>query len=154
MTTAGPDRSDPLPMRAYGRGASSRLPYATPREVGRHGPRTHSALPGTPGTARPFGPSPSTWRFSPGIRQVEEVCARTSHSQRDVIGHNLGGLIARHYVQRLGGDTRAHTLVTLGTPHAGTRIAPLLSAPVVRTSTRAPDVPGLRGDNGVAAACP
>ncbi len=87
-------------------------------------------------------------------KAIRAVCARTGHSQVDVIGHSLGGLIARYYVQRLGGDIRAHTLVTLGTPHGGTRIAPLLSAPVVRTSTRAPDVPGLRGDNGVAAACP
>ena len=35
----------------------------------------------------------------------------------------MGGLIARYYVQRLGGDARVHTLVTLGTPHAGTRPA-------------------------------
>ncbi|MEU8722015.1 lipase family alpha/beta hydrolase [Streptomyces antimycoticus] len=66
-------------------------------------------------------------------RHVEEVCARTGHGQVDVIGHSLGGLIARYYVQRLGGDARVHTLVTLGTPHSGTRIAPLLSAhPLVR----------------------
>ena len=66
-------------------------------------------------------------------RHVEKICARTGHSQVDVVGHSLGGLIARYYVQRLGGDARVHTLVTLGTPHAGTRVAPLLSAhPVVR----------------------
>jgi hypothetical protein len=35
----------------------------------------------------------------------------------------MGGLIARYYVQRLGGDARVHTLVTLGTPHQGTRAA-------------------------------
>ncbi|WP_432011449.1 esterase/lipase family protein [Streptomyces cucumeris] len=66
-------------------------------------------------------------------RHIEEVCARTGHSQVDVVGHSLGGLIARYYVQRLGGDHRVHSLVTLGTPHAGTRSAPLLSAhPLVR----------------------
>ena len=37
-----------------------------------------------------------------------------------VVGHSLGGLVARYYVQRLGGDARVHTLVTLGTPHSGT----------------------------------
>jgi hypothetical protein len=37
-----------------------------------------------------------------------------------VVGHSLGGLIARYYVTRLGGDKRVHTLVTLGTPHHGT----------------------------------
>ena len=38
----------------------------------------------------------------------------------------MGGLIARYYVQRLGGDARVHTLVTLGTPHHGTRAARLI----------------------------
>ncbi|MEU8519670.1 alpha/beta fold hydrolase [Streptomyces sp. NBC_01216] len=66
-------------------------------------------------------------------RHVEEVCDRTGHREVDVVGHSLGGLIARYYVQRLGGDTRVRTLVTLGTPHAGTGVAPLASAhPLVR----------------------
>ncbi|MFE5619975.1 esterase/lipase family protein [Streptomyces sp. NPDC056524] len=53
-------------------------------------------------------------------RHVEEVCARTGRTEVDVVGHSLGGLIARYYVQRLGGDARVRTLVMLGTPHAGT----------------------------------
>ncbi|MGW9173337.1 esterase/lipase family protein [Streptomyces decoyicus] len=66
-------------------------------------------------------------------RHVEEVCARTGHRRVDIVGHSLGGLIARYYVQRLGGDARVRVLVTLGTPHSGTRIAPLMSAhPIVR----------------------
>ncbi|MCI0385311.1 alpha/beta fold hydrolase [Streptomyces sp. CNQ085] len=64
---------------------------------------------------------------------VDEVCASTGHRRIDVVGHSLGGLIARHYVQRMGGDARVRTLVTLGTPHSGTRVAPLMSAhPIVR----------------------
>ena len=36
-------------------------------------------------------------------------------------------------MQRLGGDLRVRTLVTLGTPHSGTRVAPLANAhPIVR----------------------
>jgi pimeloyl-ACP methyl ester carboxylesterase len=66
-------------------------------------------------------------------RHVEEICARTGSSRVDVVGHSLGGLIARYYVQRLGGDARVRVLVTLGTPHAGTRVAPLADAhPIVR----------------------
>lgn len=66
-------------------------------------------------------------------RHIEEICARTGHREVDVVGHSLGGLIARYYVQRLGGDRRVRTLVTLGTPHAGTAVAPLASAhPIVR----------------------
>ncbi|WNI26907.1 alpha/beta fold hydrolase [Streptomyces sp. ITFR-16] len=66
-------------------------------------------------------------------RHVEEICARTGHRRVDIVGHSLGGLIARYYVQRLGGDHRVRTLVTLGTPHAGTAVAPLAGAhPIVR----------------------
>ncbi|MET9659513.1 alpha/beta fold hydrolase [Streptomyces sp. NPDC006510] len=66
-------------------------------------------------------------------RHVEEICARTGHREVDIVGHSLGGLIARYYVQLLGGDQRVRTLVTLGTPHAGTAAAPLASAhPIVR----------------------
>lgn len=42
------------------------------------------------------------------------------------------GLVARYYVQRLGGDARVHTLVTLGTPHQGTMAAYLLPTQVLR----------------------
>jgi pimeloyl-ACP methyl ester carboxylesterase len=64
---------------------------------------------------------------------IEQVCERTGHTQVDIVGHSLGGLIARYYVQRLGGDRRVRTLVTLGTPHSGTRAAPLLNPhPIVR----------------------
>ncbi|MER5179547.1 alpha/beta fold hydrolase [Streptomyces sp. NPDC002896] len=66
-------------------------------------------------------------------RHIEEICERTGNREVDIVGHSLGGLIARYYVQRLGGDVRVRTLVTLGTPHSGTRIAPLLDAhPIVR----------------------
>ncbi|MGW2644782.1 esterase/lipase family protein [Streptomyces sp. NPDC001393] len=66
-------------------------------------------------------------------RHVEELCERTGSDRVDIVGHSLGGLIARYYVQRLGGDLRVRTLVTLGTPHSGTRAAPLANAhPIVR----------------------
>ncbi|MFF7448556.1 MULTISPECIES: alpha/beta fold hydrolase [unclassified Streptomyces] len=66
-------------------------------------------------------------------RHIEEICERTGSSRVDVVGHSLGGLIARYYVQRLGGDLRVRTLVTLGTPHSGTRVVPLADAhPIVR----------------------
>jgi len=58
--------------------------------------------------------------------RVELLCAETGFERIHVIGHSMGGMIARYYVQRLGGDARVHTLVTLGTPHAGTRSARLL----------------------------
>jgi triacylglycerol lipase len=51
---------------------------------------------------------------------VEDLVATTGYRRVHLVGHSLGGLVARYYVQRLGGDARVHTLVTLGTPHSGT----------------------------------
>ncbi|MEU6278981.1 alpha/beta fold hydrolase [Streptomyces sp. NPDC047028] len=66
-------------------------------------------------------------------RHIEEICERTGSGRVDIVGHSLGGLIARYYVQCLGGDLRVRTLVTLGTPHSGTRAVPLANAhPIVR----------------------
>jgi pimeloyl-ACP methyl ester carboxylesterase len=52
--------------------------------------------------------------------EVEALVVETGYERIHVVGHSLGGLIARYYVTRLGGDERVHTLVTLGTPHEGT----------------------------------
>jgi triacylglycerol lipase len=74
---------------------------------------------------------------------VEKAAANTGYERIHVVGHSLGGLMARYYVQRLGGDARVHTLVTLGTPHQGTQLAralPLL--PLVRQLT--PSSPVIR----------
>ncbi|MFE9766989.1 esterase/lipase family protein [Streptomyces sp. NPDC005808] len=66
-------------------------------------------------------------------RHIVEICERTGQDRVDIVGHSLGGLIARYYVQCLGGDAHVRTLVTLGTPHSGTRVAPLMNAhPIVR----------------------
>jgi pimeloyl-ACP methyl ester carboxylesterase len=62
--------------------------------------------------------------------QVERVCQQTGYEQVFLVGHSLGGIIARYYVQCAGGDQRVHTLVTLGSPHAGTQLARLAPLPV------------------------
>lgn len=69
---------------------------------------------------------------------VSHVCEETGHERVHVIGHSLGGLIGRYLVQRLGGDEHVHTLVTLGTPHAGTlpaHIVPLELTRQMRTDS-------------------
>jgi hypothetical protein len=58
--------------------------------------------------------------------RVEQLCEETGYERVHIVGHSLGGLIARYYVQRLGGDGRVHTVVCLGVPHSGTRPARLL----------------------------
>jgi triacylglycerol lipase len=65
-------------------------------------------------------------------RQVEQLCEETGYERVHVVGHSLGGVIARYYVQCLGGDARVHTLATLGSPHSGTLAARLLPTPLVR----------------------
>lgn len=65
--------------------------------------------------------------------QIEQLCAVAGTPTVDIVGHSLGGIIARYYVQRLGGHTRVETLVTIATPHRGTLVAWLLSPlPLVR----------------------
>ncbi|MGE3810376.1 MAG: esterase/lipase family protein [Candidatus Nanopelagicales bacterium] len=71
---------------------------------------------------------------------VEEVCEETGFERVHVVGHSLGGLVARYYVQRLGGDERVHTLVTLGSPHSGTLPAYVLPHPLVRQLRPGSDV--------------
>lgn len=43
-----------------------------------------------------------------------------------VVGHSLGGLIARYHAQLLDSDRDVSTVITLGTPHQGTHCARLL----------------------------
>jgi pimeloyl-ACP methyl ester carboxylesterase len=66
---------------------------------------------------------------------VERLCERTGADRIHIIGHSLGGLIARYYVQRLGGDYAVDTVVTLGSPHGGTMAAHLLPTPLGRQLT-------------------
>ena len=64
--------------------------------------------------------------------EVERIVAETGYERIHVIGHSMGGLIARYYVTRLGGDSRVHTLVTLGTPHGGSYLAHLWGSDLMR----------------------
>jgi triacylglycerol lipase len=71
---------------------------------------------------------------------VELLCAETGFERVHVIGHSMGGVIARYYVQRLGGDARVHTLVTMGSPHEGTLAAHLLPGRLARQLRPGSDV--------------
>ncbi len=52
--------------------------------------------------------------------RVDEILRVTGASRIHVIGHSLGGVLLRWYVEELGGDARVSTAITLGTPHQGT----------------------------------
>lgn len=57
-------------------------------------------------------------------RRIEEVCAATGCARVILVGHSMGGLAARAYL-RAHGNGRVAKLVTLATPHFGTRLAML-----------------------------
>jgi triacylglycerol lipase len=71
---------------------------------------------------------------------VESICEQTGYERIHVVGHSMGGIVARYYVQRMGGDERVHTLVTLGSPHGGTVAAHLLPRGVARQLRATSDV--------------
>lgn len=54
---------------------------------------------------------------------VDHVLSETGAHQVHLIGHSLGGLVARAYIQLYGGSQKVHTCVTLGSPHGGTYAA-------------------------------
>jgi triacylglycerol lipase len=61
---------------------------------------------------------------------VERLRERTGAERVHIVGHSLGGVIARYFVQRLDGGRVVDTLVTLGSPHAGTYSAYLMPTPL------------------------
>jgi pimeloyl-ACP methyl ester carboxylesterase len=84
-----------------------------------------------------------SWNYSPLLRDVQRgardlgahiarICEQTGHDRVHVVGHSLGGLIARYHVQCQDGDQRVDQLVTLGTPHQGSLLAHVLPTPLVR----------------------
>lgn len=73
-------------------------------------------------------------------RHVNRLRERTGADRIHIVGHSLGGLIARYYVQRLGGDQAVHTVATVGTPHSGTMTAYLMLTPMIRQLTPGSDL--------------
>lgn len=56
-------------------------------------------------------------------KRVDRVLDRTGAHRVHLVGHSLGGIVARYYIQVLGGDEKTHTCVTMGSPHQGTYAA-------------------------------
>jgi pimeloyl-ACP methyl ester carboxylesterase len=50
---------------------------------------------------------------------IDQVLEVTGASEVDLVCHSLGGLVARTYVDLLGGHSHVRRVVTLGTPHRG-----------------------------------
>ena len=66
------------------------------------------------------------------LRLKREIDAHVQGGRVDLVAHSMGGLVARFYLQRLGGARRVDRLVTLGTPHRGTHAANFVPSALVR----------------------
>ncbi|MGE3286985.1 MAG: lipase family alpha/beta hydrolase [Pseudonocardia sp.] len=64
--------------------------------------------------------------------QIDRIREHTGADRVHVVGHSLGGIVARYHVQRLGGHTAVDTVATLGSPHGGSAVAGWLPGPLGR----------------------
>jgi pimeloyl-ACP methyl ester carboxylesterase len=57
-------------------------------------------------------------------KKVDELRIRLKVDKVILIGHSMGGMIARNYVQNRGGAANVARVITLGSPHQGSKLAP------------------------------
>ncbi len=61
-------------------------------------------------------------------RVVDQVRADSGQDKIDILAECTAGVVARHYVQSMGGDQKVSRLVTFVSPHHGIAKAPLAAA--------------------------
>lgn len=64
-------------------------------------------------------------------KKIDELRHRLGVNKVNLVGHSMGGIIARNYVQRRGGQDKVNHLIFLGTPHHGSKLTPFPSCPWV-----------------------
>jgi predicted alpha/beta hydrolase family esterase len=62
--------------------------------------------------------------------RITEIRQATGAAQVLVVGHSMGGLVARAYLRKYGG-TAVRALITIGTPHRGSRLAWMMTGPAL-----------------------
>lgn len=73
-------------------------------------------------------------------RAVDALCEASGAPRVTILGHSMGGLVARAYIRKYGA-ARVARIITLGTPHHGTSLANLGLGANARQMRRTP-----RGD--------
>lgn len=63
-------------------------------------------------------------------KKIDELRHRLGVNKVNLVGHSMGGIIARNYVQRRGGQDKVDRLVFLGTPHQGSKLTPFSFMPL------------------------
>jgi len=66
-------------------------------------------------------------------KKVDELRIRLKVDKVILVGHSMGGMIARNYVQNRGGAANVERVVTLGSPHHGSKLAPFALSPMGKT---------------------
>jgi triacylglycerol esterase/lipase EstA (alpha/beta hydrolase family) len=86
--------------------------------------------------------------------RVAEVRRATGASQIVLIGHSMGGLVARAYLRKYGG-AQVRKLITIGTPHQGSRLAWMMrGSAVAQMRPSSAFLAGLNGATDRAAGVP
>jgi triacylglycerol lipase len=88
---------------------------------------------------REAGAHTASFTYAPGpgvasvARRLAELVERLPDGVRiHLVGHSMGGIVARWFVQELGGDPRVVQTISVASPFGGTRHARLLPGPAGR----------------------
>ncbi|RJP22843.1 MAG: alpha/beta fold hydrolase [Candidatus Abyssobacteria bacterium SURF_5] len=83
-------------------------------------------------------------------REVTAALEMTGAEKVDLVGHSMGGLVIRYYIERLGGARFVENAITIGAPHCGTKTAVLS---LFRTASQfCPNAPFIEEFNAAAPA--
>ena len=63
-------------------------------------------------------------------KRVDELRHQLGVNRVHLVGHSMGGMIARNYIQLRGGRDKVDCLICLGSPHHGSKLAPFSLAPL------------------------
>jgi pimeloyl-ACP methyl ester carboxylesterase len=65
-------------------------------------------------------------RFAEQLSEaVNQALVYSGCDKVDLVGHSMGGLVVRYYIEKLGGAASVNAAVTIGAPHRGTKMATL-----------------------------
>ncbi|HEX4475182.1 MAG TPA: alpha/beta fold hydrolase [Polyangiaceae bacterium] len=144
-------------------GALARVASLWPRDIGDEAPLAsagddvavlvHGAL-ATAGAWRPLrkrlegaGVRTTAFTYGPGhgVPDIARILARAVEAlpaavRIHLVGHSLGGLAVRWFVQELGGDARVVETIAIAAPFEGARGARLMPGPAGRDMRRGSDV--------------
>lgn len=65
-------------------------------------------------------------------KKVDELRHSRGIERVHLVGHSMGGIIARNYVQLRGGERKVDRCVLLGAPNSGSKLAPFALSPLGR----------------------